>query len=215
MNNPHASAVLTGDFISSRKASSKALDAAMATLAQVTADLQSDTHTRAVFDRHRGDGWQIYLSEAAPALRAALRIVAALAAGHSGLASRIAIGFGPARLAADGDLAAATGAAFVTSGETLDGMDKFTRLSADRQCGAAFQAMIGLLDWQSRHWSAAQAEALYWQLASQSPTQEEIAEKLGVTRQAVQQRLAATGYKAILEAVRAFETHLPDLVKAD
>ena len=203
MTYPHA-AVLTGDLVSSRDSASEEVTRAMTVLQTTAQDIGQDAHLPATFERHRGDGWQIFLPKAAPALRAALRVIAALTAAETGLTTRISIGLGDAQV--DGPLASASGTAFVTAGDGLDAMDRGTRLSLSGTSDTLLPAMVGLLDWQSQRWTPAQAEALFEALRAQNPTQAEIADKLGVKRQAIQQRLAATGLPALRAALDAFET---------
>lgn len=200
-------AVLTGDLRQSRKIDASALQTAMSCIQAAAEDIARDTDLKVRFDRHRGDGWQVYLPHAEPALRAALRIVAALKA-QTGLSTRIAIGIGQAILPPDGDLGAASGEAFIGAGDMLDGMERNRNLAIDWRCGPFIPALVGLLDWQSQQWTAPQAEALFEALRSQTPTQEEIAGKFGVSRQAIQLRLAATGLSALREALAAYETHI-------
>ena len=74
-----AAAVLTGDIVSSRRATDADLDDAMQRIASAAADIADDSAlTIHQFDRFRGDGWQLFLPSAALALRATLRIVAHL-----------------------------------------------------------------------------------------------------------------------------------------
>ncbi|MCM2561331.1 hypothetical protein M8756_00225 [Lutimaribacter sp. EGI FJ00015] len=200
-------AVLTGDLRNSRKLGSGRLAATMRHIVDAARDIGRDCKTSVHFDRHRGDGWQIVLPRAETALRAALRITAALAA-QDGPATRIAIGIGAVHLPGSGDLGAADGPAFVASGDLLDSMERQRNIVIDARTGPCIPAMIGLLDWQSRHWSAPQAQALYDALRSSPPTQEEIAQEFGVSRQAIQLRLAGTGLAAIRDAVAVYENDL-------
>ena len=150
-------AVLTGDLRQSRKIDASTLQTAMSCIQAAAQDIGRDTDLKVSFDRHRGDGWQVYLPHAEPALRAALRI---------------AIGIGQAILPPDGDLGAASGEAFIGAGDMLDGMERNRNLAIDWRCGPFIPALVGLLDWQSQQWTAPQAEALFEALRSQTPTQE-------------------------------------------
>ncbi len=207
-------AVLTGDLIGSRRKPAAAVDMAIAALRDAALDIGRDMQRPVVFDRHRGDGWQVLLPEAAAGLRSAMRLVAALTAAETGLSTRIGLGFGPARLVADRDLASAQGAAFQMSGDVLDGLPRQDRIALPAlgtAAGPPLQAMTMLLDWESRRWSPGQAAALFEALRLAGPTQEEIAEKFGVSRQAIQMRLAATGLRAVLEALNVFESQIDDV----
>lgn len=206
---PHAfAAVLTGDIRGSRTMGEASLRTAMEVIEQTAHDIGDDLKFEVRFDRHRGDGWQIVLPRAQSALRAALRISAALTAQEGGLQTRIAIGLGTATIPANGDLGAASGTAFVEAGDILDTMERHETIVIDRQVGTVVNAMIGLLDWQAQNWTAPQAAALVEALRHRAPTQEEIATRFGVTRQAIQLRLSGTGLPAIREAIHAFESHI-------
>lgn len=205
-------AVLTGDFIGSRRNAS-ALQHAMDVLQTVASDLPGDLNCSVIFDRYRGDGWQILLTEGRHGLRAALRIIAALQHANA-LPTRIALGFGQAALPPDNDLGAASGPAFVTAGDVLAAMDRNQRLAIPRipdPAHAAYKALVLFLDSESRNWTRGQAEAMYEALRLQPQTQEEIASRLGVTRQAIQSRLSGTTLGAVEEALHAFETRMKDM----
>lgn len=202
-------AVLTGDIRESRHSSEAALGNAMSRIAETAHDIGDDLNLETRFNRHRGDGWQVFLPRAQGALRAALRISAALTAQEDGLKTRIAIGLGSATIPDDGDLGAASGTAFVAAGDMLDSMDRHEMIVIDRQVGTVMTAMIGLLDWQAQNWTAPQSAALFEALRHRAPTQEDIATKFGVSRQAIQLRLAGTGLPAIREAIHAFQSTVP------
>ena len=201
-------AVLTGDLIASR--TSGTVDSAMQALSRSATEIASDGPVT-LFDRHRGDGWQVFLSEGAYALRAALRLVAALKAAGVGLETRIGIGIGAATLPDSQDLGAASGEAFTLAGDVLEGLGRAGRIGMPPlpgPCDAAYQAMVALLDRQSRSWKPAQARALFAALERSGPTQEDIAERLGVTRQAVQVSLSSVGLPALDAALHAFESQI-------
>ncbi|SPF80464.1 hypothetical protein PRI8871_02274 [Pseudoprimorskyibacter insulae] len=213
MSFPTTHAVLTGDFIDSRRADLVSLDTAMEALSSAMPVLAEDSglDLPLPFHRFRGDGWQVFHPDPQASLRTALRLIARLAASGTGLKTRIAIGIGQATLSADHNLATSHGPAFVQAGLLLDDMDRTDRLILAYDAGQMHCAMTGLVDVMSRSWTKAQGEALFLALASgDEPTQEEIAKHLGVTRQAIQQRLAATGHNQLKEALYAFEATLRD-----
>ena len=225
---PFAS-VLTGDLIGSRRRDENALNRAMARLAQAAEDITTDTGHQTRFERHRGDGWQMLLPDGRDGLRAALRTIAALAADDGGLATRLAIGLGDAELPPSqtqpsqtqpprAPLAAGRGAAFLTAGDALDAMPRNTHITLTPEAGPLFAAMTGLIDWQCRNWTPPQADALFFALRRNKPTQEDMANHFGISRQAVQARLAGTGLPALRQAIDVFETtiaqHMP-LPKGD
>lgn len=205
-------AVLTGDFIASRRRMA-ALDRSMAVIAETARDIAADTGMHCVFQRFRGDGWQVFLSDGEIGMDAALRVIAALTAADA-LQTRLALGFGSACLSDDNDLASAHGAAFTTSGDLLDAMDKADHLAAPRfetPDATAYAALVMFLDAESRSWTRGQAEAVFEALRRAEPTQEEIARKIGITRQAVQSRLSGTALPAVLHALHAFRSRLRDI----
>lgn len=212
-------AVLTGDLVASRKHDAAAVNTAMRVLGEATAGLAGDWGDMAspvIFDRYRGDGWQLFLPAGEMALRTALRLVAALAREPaSPIATRIGVGLGEANLPDSGDLAAASGAAFTDAGDMLEALGRQQRLALPPTVGEPLRAVAQLLDWQSQNWTQAQAEALYEALQKDAPTQEQIAERFQVSRQAVQIRLARAGVHAIRHALRVYESELRTLWTAD
>ncbi|WP_300445014.1 hypothetical protein [uncultured Mameliella sp.] len=202
--------VLTGDLVASRRHGAEALDEAMQVLDRASRDIGEDLDTKPVFQRHRGDGWQLVLPMGQYGLRAALRIQAALAAAGS-LATRIGIGVGPAHIPDDGDLAAASGAAFHMAGDVLAGLARGTHLALPPIPGAlgdALGALMLFVDREAQGWNRTQGQALFEALRIQTPTQEEIAQKVGVTRQAVQSRLSGTALDALQETLRVYESRI-------
>ena len=200
--------VLTGDLVASRRHGAEALDEAMQVLDRASRDIGEDLDTKPVFQRHRGDGWQLVLPMGQYGLRAALRIQAALAAAGS-LATRI--GVGPAHIPDDGDLAAASGAAFHMAGDVLAGLARGTHLALPPIPGAlgdALGALMLFVDREAQGWNRTQGQALFEALRIQTPTQEEIAQKVGVTRQAVQSRLSGTALDALQETLRVYESRI-------
>jgi hypothetical protein len=190
-------AVLTGDLIRSTDVAPAQAAAAMDCIA-ATAQLIDAPF---VFSRFRGDGWQIYLEKAGLGLATALLITARLRA-RGGLESRIALGLGEAFFAKPTapitaqDLASATGSAFTASGRALDLIPKGRRLTID---GAGVdrlhQRLIAMLDLRSQKWSREQAEVLEIALAPHTDTtQEGMAARRGITRQAVAARLRAADF---------------------
>jgi hypothetical protein len=210
-NDFHFAAVLTGDIIKSRRQSNTVLDAMMTTLRDATHDIGRDMGVDAVFSRHRGDGWQVFLPKGRCALRATLRLIAALTAHHKGAETRIGIGLGNAVLPDDLTLGAASGGAFTRSGDALAGLSRHHRLSLSLPPNAPLTALTALLDWQARQWTAAQSEALFEALRQVPQTQEDIATTIGgVTRQAVQIRLSGVGLYAVVQAIDAFEHNIQE-----
>lgn len=200
------SAVLTGDLVGSRKAPPKAVDAAMSVLSQAASDLGSALGLDLRFTRDRGDGWQVLLDDPRHLLRAMIYLRARLIAADLKLDTRVSAGVGTVESRGTRDLSDATGEAFFISGDTLGAAGKRRMVLAGDGIGIWQQAVLVLVEQLLSSWSAAQAEAAAMSLLHQ-PTQEEIAGRLGITRQAVQLRLAGSGVTALDDALEAFVKH--------
>jgi hypothetical protein len=203
-------AVLTGDLIRSRRQSASVLDAAMQALAAGAEAMAAWPDGRpARFTRFRGDGWQCLAPAPASALRAALFLRACLRAADRDLDTRISVGIGPGSLPAGGDLAAAGGTAFELSGRGLDGMAKVQQFSlawaVPPPCATLTSAVVALADEVSRFWTARQAAAMMDTLAPGSIPQQRIAERHGVSQQAIAKRLGGSGDWALQRALVAVE----------
>ncbi|MCR8723883.1 hypothetical protein [Frigidibacter sp. ROC022] len=211
-------AVLTGDLIDSSRAAPAEVDAAMTCLGAAAREIAARARTDARFSRFRGDGWQMVLENPSDSLRATLLLTARLRAADLDLATRIAIGIGAVDSLGTRNLGDATGPAFVTSGHLLDGLPHDRRLAiagpkdpdqpAFRQLVTPLhEAILALVEQQSQRWTAAQAEAVALSLIHPGRTHAQLAAQLGVTRQAVQSRLASAGAAALEPALRAFELY--------
>lgn len=192
------SAVLTGDLVGSSKASPEDIERAMQCIANCF-----QPHN--LFTRFRGDGWQAYISDGGKGLWAMLRVSAKLRA-VGGLDSRISLGLGDATVG--GDLASAFGEAFIASGHALSGMPKKARFAIGGQkVTPILRALIDMIDDRMRTWSREQTEAAALAMDSvPMPTQQDIADRLGITRQAVASRISSAGFTSIDSALRAFYT---------
>lgn len=195
--------VITGDIVGSTSLTEARLEQALAALGEGAALLSGWLGTNVHFTRHRGDGWQICLPPHPAPLRAALTLRAALRRQDRDLRTRMAIATGPAQVPADGNLNTATGPAFVASGQLLDRLD--AAMIADAS-GGAIGALTRLAHHVSDGWTQAQARAALPMLAPDRPTQETVAEDLGITRQAVRQALLAAGMPDILAALDMLDT---------
>lgn len=201
-------AVLTGDLVGSTSHPSSKVEAAIQAIRAAAGGIagwQNPAHdTR--FTRFRGDGWQIILVEPRLSLRAAVVVQGRLIA--LGLESRISIGVGPAESHGSADLSDATGEAFERSGRGLDQMQDSARLTID---GAAVleedRIIADLLGERMGRWTAAQAEAAAMQLATpdRTPTLQDIGNTLGISPQAVNDRLRGAGGQTIASVLRRWE----------
>lgn len=205
-----SAAVLTGDLIGSTAAGPAAVSAAMLRIETVAERLDAPFQ----FARFRGDGWQIYLDEPGLGLATALRIIASLRAAE-GLESRIAVGLGDAVFAqaatasTDLSLGSATGSAFTASGRALDEMQKNRRLVvAGSGLDRLHYRLVSMIDARVLRWSHEQAEVLETALGPGNvSTQEWMAEKHGITRQAVAARLRAADFAQVNGAAVDFYLH--------
>ncbi len=201
-------AALTGDLVNSRKAEPAAMDHAIRILSDTARDLSTMTGSDTRFTRFRGDGWQLVLGRAGWVLRACLLIVADLRASGIGIDTRISAGLGRYDSLGTTNLSDASGPAFFVSGHHLDTAPRRRRLvvAGGRTRDQVWQsAIFDLIEHQVSSWTPPQAKAVAMALRDGRTTQADIAEGLGVTRQAVQIRLAGAGYAAIENPLRAFE----------
>lgn len=203
---PKVKAVLTGDLVASRSSSREAVERGIDTLRRAARDLEAAWGLRLRFTRYRGDGWQVLIDDPALAFEAMIFLRASLIAEDLSLDTRISTGFGPVESIGTTDLSDATGEAFFTSGDHLDHAKKRRMLVSGRGIGRWQNAVMLLTENLVSGWTAAQAQAVAASVL-EGATQEEIAAKLGVTRQAIQLRLAGAGYSALSDALYSFRNH--------
>jgi hypothetical protein len=199
-------AVLTGDLIGSRKAGPQATDRAMEAIA-ATARMMA-----APFARHRGDGWQVLLTQPELALRFALLVTASLRSLNTPL-SRFSVGIDEIAMKRAPSLAAETGNAFIVSGEVLDDMPRrsvFGIASMTRKLNEMTWAAARLTDQVARRWTPQQAEAMALALALSEPSGVSIAKSLGISPAAASYRLQGANWWDIKAVVAAFERELGD-----
>lgn len=204
-------AILTGDLIGSTQARPEIVEATMAVIRHCASQIDGPTD----FTRFRGDGWQMRLDQPGDCLRVCLLILARLREHDGVLSSRIAVGIGEEYPTHSHDLSTALGPAFTASGRALDQM-KSDRLLAieglpkiDTFRMLAFTVAAYLAD----RWTKSQAEAMALKLLPDSPSAERsneaIARKLGLTRQAVDARLKSADYPLLDELIQAFAAAYP------
>ncbi len=201
---PHA--VLTGDIIGSRKSPAKTVDKALAVLADAAQAFGAAHALTLRFTRDRGDGWQVIVNNPELTLRAMTFLRARLIAAGIDLDTRVSAGIGPIESQGTRDLSDATGSAFFLSGDHLNTAKKRRMVIAGDGIGPWQNAVLSLTDQLVSGWSAPQAEAAALSILHET-TQDEIAQTLGITRQAVQLRLAGSGVAALSEAFEAFKQH--------
>ncbi|MEF3047440.1 hypothetical protein [Pseudotabrizicola sp. L79] len=196
--------IMTGDLLGSSGAADGAVDATFRTLTHSFAQFDQwwPTSGGARLTRYRGDGWQALLAQPDQALRAALYLLARLRAQESSLGSRIALGFGTIDRLGPDTLADASGAAFTASGRLLDALPRGQVLAvAGTGITPLHQAVALLLGERVQKWSPEQAQAVALSLDHSTRIQADVAARLGISVQAVNARLSAAGYPAILGAL--------------
>lgn len=200
-------AVLTGDLIGSTEAGAEGLRISMQIVSGVASEIGTwpgSTDTR--FTRSRGDTWQLVLRKPGDALRAVLLLHARLRAEAQGIPTRISIGIGKVDSLGTENLSDAAGPAFTASGQGLEQMHRQQRLTIE--CGRLtpfLQAILTLADEMTRRWTREQAEAMCLALQPGTPTLAEMAERLVISKQAVNYRLSGAGLRAIRQALRGWE----------
>lgn len=210
-------AVLTGDLVASTAAEGQAVEGAIEALRTAAHILSAWLGHDTRFSRFRGDGWQLYVERPGMALRATLYLLARLRASEAGLATRLALALGPYDRLGETGLSGASGLVFEQSGHALDAMRSKERIAFDTpmfgaapsELGPWQGAVVTLAHWQASRWSREQAEAIALALDPINPTQDQIAQSLGITRQAVQARLKGAGLAALQPALAAFEGMSP------
>lgn len=199
-------AVLTGDLIASRKSTPTKVDCAMQVLEHAAEKFENSWSAKLRFTRFRGDGWQIVLEEPILVLHAVVHFHATLRASDLGIGTRISAGIGTIEHSGTTNLSDATGNAFFISGDHLETAKKRRFLIAGQGIGVWQNAVFILVEQIIAGWTPAQAEATAMGLLGDL-TQEEIAQRIGVTRQAIQSRLASAGAASLDEALYAFTNH--------
>lgn len=212
-------AVLTGDLIGSSQASADRIAHTMTLLSGNLPDgiRWKWTSDDLRFTRFRGDGWQT-LVPAPYALRWAVTLLASLRADPLAIGSRIAIGIGPITSVGTDNLSDGSGPAFEASGRGLDAMSRDERLflmgsetapeaapPGQPQILDAEKAVATLIDERISLWTPEQAEATAHFLNPDAPPAAQIAQRLGITPQAVSYRLRGAGAKALRAALETLE----------
>lgn len=205
-------AVLTGRLTGAADGSDAA-ETAMISLAAAAGAIADWTGEETRFTRFRGDGWQIYLDDPSLSLDATLYLRSQIIAARSGLGLRIGVGYGRVERMGPRDLSDAAGSAFVRSGQALDRMarSRVLALAGPDIVRPWHWALFDLTLWHADRWSAEQAEAVAMALDSlhgpRPLRQEDMADRLGVTRQAVQARLRSAGWPALQTVLGAMHGH--------
>ena len=208
MQNLPVCAVLTGDLTRSRQADRAAVEQTFDILKDAATLFGAAWGLDLRFTRYRGDGWQVVLCKPGLLLDAALYFIARLKAGRVGISTHLSIGVGPVETLGSRDLSDATGPAFFASGDHLETMGRHRMIALTGQgIGAAQVAIIDLAEWIASGWTDTQAEAVAIYLEGHQMRHEDIAQRLGVTRQAIQSRLSGAGLSSFDNALYAMRNH--------
>ena len=144
------------------------------------------------FARRGGDGWQIVVNKTALVLRAALYIQSSLRLMNSEFSTRIAAATGEGELPSGADPNSAHGPVFRDSGRLLDTLTGRTLMAhAD---GGALGASFRLADHIAQGWTQAQARAVHAMLPPEAGPRRLAADRLGISRQAIDQALWGRGF---------------------
>ena len=205
-------AVLTGDLINSTKTDREIVEQAFEALFKAGDDVRAfDPEGGTAVERYRGDGWQALVRDPRYALRAALLFSAAVASVDRSIATRIAVGAGPFDGLNPAGLGASDGPAFRISGRLLEAMPKGVRVdlgddeipfdSLPLWRRNAFR-LAGAL---AENWTQKQALVMRFLLSHPLPTQAEVASRIGVTQQTVQQHFEAAHGPLLLDLLEQVE----------
>lgn len=217
---PIAFAAVTGDLVDSSAFPVDRLERAFELIDEAVRDISgwpgldvrpenSGQNIVTGYARRGGDGWQLVLTEPAYDLRAALFVVARLRRARDVPETRIAVATGQAeglaQIRKDPNLA--HGPAFTASGRAVADMKSARRLVqiSDPLRDAVFR----LADHIARAWTRAQARALCEMLPPGSGPRRVVADRLGISRQAVDQALHSAGFPALLDALSRLEDRRP------
>ena len=205
MSNPIYS-VITGDITSSSKTDRTLLLKDLKEVLNQIASYQQKEGIKSNFELYRGDSFQGIIVKPEEALKYALLIRAHLkkANGATDRDARIAIGIGTINFPAS-HVAEADGEAFRNSGPLLDTMKNGVRIKLHTPWKAVNEEMevaLVLADTIIKRWSIPQAEVVAQIL--DNATQIEIAERLGISQSAVNQRLKAAHWEAIEKLLHRF-----------
>lgn len=212
-------AVFTGDLVGASRASTESLERSMSAIEGGAHDVETMTGQSLRFTRHRGDGWQLCLTDVSKLWLTLVLILASLKAEGGLLDTRASIGVGPVDSLGTKDLNDASGFAFTISGRGLDSLQKAHRRPRNRLAsdpvGLGLNGKLGIVGIIDDHdlpilefishlslsWSVPQAEAIRLALLNPNMTQEQVAQGLGISRQALAARLKNAGFIPIQLAV--------------
>ena len=202
-------AVLTGDLINSTKTERIIVERAFDVLMEAGDVVRNfDADGGAAVERFRGDGWQGMVFDQGIALRAALILTAAVASVDRSIATRIAVGFGSIDGLHPAGLGSSDGEAFRISGRLLEDMPRGARLAVaggDEDTGPWRAAAFGFAGAVAENWTRKQALVMGHLLPRSATTQSDVASRLGVTQQTVQQHFESAHGPLIMDLLEQVE----------
>ena len=206
-------AVFTGDIVDSSSLAAKDLGAACDVVAHafMAAGDWRRGAVRGEADFYRGDAWQAVSATPGLALRVALFVRARLI-GLTGVDTRIALTIGPVETVSRKRISLSRGPAFTASGRLIEDMgpSRFAIRLVDpgrgvKNAAGFIDAVASLIDAIVGGWTARQAEVVSMAILPTRPRQDDLAAVLGVTKQAVSKILDAADWRALEDALDAFE----------
>ncbi len=203
-------AVITGDIVQSRTIKDKAH--LVHVLNEVFSELSHFFTFDNVFEIYRGDSFQALLTRPEEALRVAFLIRLGLKKNmlKMDLDARLGIGVGEVSFR-NSSIKVSNGEAFELSGLSLDAISKTKKRiqirTTDMKINEQLDLCNRLVEAIVRRWSKKTAEVVYRYLLY-NETQSEIAKQIGVSQSAVQQRLSASDFDAVLRFIVYYEQNL-------
>ena len=201
--------VLTGDIVRSTELGDRKLDELMKALAKESDRIRKWTQPASPrLERFRGDGWQLVLTDPTYALRAGLLLRATVKKVDQDADTRIAFGIGFGTLGSA--LAESSGDAFEKSGvqlEKIKGQDRWA-VDGDFESGHLLplvRALFTVCEGLTSGWTSKQADIFGRMGVPEKPKYGEVAKKLGVSPQTVQEHFARAGGRSLLRAIHGFE----------
>lgn len=205
--------VLTGDIVGSSELGAPRLDETfdrIRGMAHNIAAWSGGPEQAPLFDRHRGDGWQLVVPGRCAGLRAAVLMRAA--ALSRGVDTRVSVGLGGRGEVVSGRVGAMDGPAFRLSGRGLETMERARRLMvvASPDIPGLSHAVVHLCDAVISRWTDRQAEVLAHILMPAGLTHAEVATMLDVKQPTVTKHVHAAAGRAVGDALDSFERFLGD-----
>ena len=206
-------AVLTGDLVKSRRLPDEQLNRVRAGFHEAVGEVKQWERglVRGTPEFFRGDAWQMVLAKPEWALRVAVFLRASLLADN--LAdTRVVIGLGSVDRLNPKRVSLSTGQAFALSGEMLDELTLYFRMSValSKEAGelAGWLRVVGhLCGGLIGHWTRRQAEIIRMALHPDELTQAEVGERLEppIKKQTVAKALAGADWHVLRSALKQFE----------